>query len=320
MNTMKWLLRREFWENKGSMFWAPAIISGIMLAVVGASMVYAADAGGKFSRSFSRMASVPVAEKMALAEQVANGYLLASVPLFGVMSFVIFFYCLGALYDDRRDRSILFWKSLPISDEMTVLSKVVAALCLAPLITMAFATILSLTLLLLTCLLMSVKGINLFGVVFTTPQVYLAPFHMLAMWPVYILWALPTIGWLLMVSAWARSKVFLWAVGVPLFVLALIKWITYLAGADADSFLSAKWVAHNVMLRVLLGLEPGSWFLFSDTAMMEALGSGHHRLDLSTVVAHSWASLGSAHAIVGAVAGVAMMYVAVRLRRWREDA
>src|SRR3546814_20822192 len=44
-----------------------------------------------------------------------------------VLGFVVFFYCLGALYDDRRDRSILFWKSLPVSDASTVLSKVFSA-------------------------------------------------------------------------------------------------------------------------------------------------------------------------------------------------
>ncbi|WP_210235883.1 ABC-2 transporter permease, partial [Mesorhizobium sp. M1C.F.Ca.ET.212.01.1.1] len=56
------------------------------------------------------------------------------VLFIGVLAFVVFFYCLGALYDDRRDRSILFWKSLPLSDTQTVLSKVISALIVAPLI------------------------------------------------------------------------------------------------------------------------------------------------------------------------------------------
>ena len=33
------------------------------------------------------------------------------------------FYCLDALHGERRDRSILFWKSLPVSDLTTVLAK-----------------------------------------------------------------------------------------------------------------------------------------------------------------------------------------------------
>src|SRR3546814_18250586 len=50
------------------------------------------------------------------------------------LAFVVFFYCLGALYDDRKDRSVLFWKSLPLSDSQTVLSKAASALLVAPLI------------------------------------------------------------------------------------------------------------------------------------------------------------------------------------------
>jgi ABC-2 type transport system permease protein len=82
--------------------------------------------------------------------RIASGmYIAAGSPLFIMHAGVVFFYCLGALYDERRDRSILFWKSLPVSDAMTVLSKAVTALCVAPLITIALATVASLALLLL---------------------------------------------------------------------------------------------------------------------------------------------------------------------------
>ena len=57
---------------------------------------------------------------------------LSSAWPFIVLAFVLFFYCLGALYDDRKDRSVLFWKSLPVSDAQTVLSKVASAVLVAP--------------------------------------------------------------------------------------------------------------------------------------------------------------------------------------------
>lgn len=60
--------------------------------------------------------------------------MLSSLWPFVVLAFVVFFYCTGALYDDRRDRSILFWKSLPLSDTQTVLSKALSALLVAPII------------------------------------------------------------------------------------------------------------------------------------------------------------------------------------------
>ena len=47
------------------------------------------------------------------------------------------FYCLDALYGERRDRSILFWKSLPVSDLTTVLSKASIPIVVLPLLTFA---------------------------------------------------------------------------------------------------------------------------------------------------------------------------------------
>ena len=40
MKTMKWLVRREFWEHKGMFFWAPIIAAGlIVLAVLAATFI-----------------------------------------------------------------------------------------------------------------------------------------------------------------------------------------------------------------------------------------------------------------------------------------
>ena len=54
-----------------------------------------------------------------------------------MLGFVVFFYCLGSLYDERKDRSVLFWKSLPVSDRDTVLSKALSALVVAPTLAIA---------------------------------------------------------------------------------------------------------------------------------------------------------------------------------------
>jgi ABC-2 type transport system permease protein len=82
---------------------------------------------------------------------------------------------------------------------------------------------------------------------------------------VYILWALPTVGWLLMVSSMARSKVFLWAVGTPVITSLLLLWAEHAAfGFDAG------WFASHITNRILLGVVPGSWLVFSkDTIAIE---------------------------------------------------
>src|SRR5690606_7712994 len=77
-----------------------------------------------------------------------------------VLFFVLFFYLLGALYDDRRDRSVLFWKSLPISDTATVASKVITAMLVAPLLTFVGVIVLQLAVLVIVSVYVMAYGIN----------------------------------------------------------------------------------------------------------------------------------------------------------------
>jgi ABC-2 type transport system permease protein len=230
----------------------------------------------------------------------------------------VFFYCLGALYDERRDRSILFWKSLPVSDGMTVLSKVITALCVAPVITMALSIAASLALLLIGCAVLSAGGVNMFAPVFTSPNLYLQPLRLLALLPVYIVWALPTVGWLLLVSSWARTKPFLWAVGVPLIALMLAKWISMALGGFEHDALDVKWFANAVVGRALGGLVPGIWFAFTDGAS-HVLRPGEVGIDMQDLFVASWMTLATAKAWIGALLGAAMIFGAMRLRRWRDE-
>ncbi|MBC7683877.1 MAG: hypothetical protein H7176_01450 [Bdellovibrionales bacterium] len=330
MNTMKWLLRREFWEHKGSMFWAPIVV-GALMVLFGTLTVAYSTAIGKVQNNLvqvtdngvtttthtgisSAFNAMPAEKKQQLAETVASSYLAAGAPLFLILAAVIFFYCLGTLYDERRDRSILFWKSLPVSDTQTVVSKVVIAAVVAPLITIAVATLVSLLLLLIVGTAFAVSGVNLFSLVLSNSALYLAPFQLLGILPVYALWALPTIGWLLMVSAWAKSKVFLWAVGTPVIALIAVRWISYLLALP----INMDWFIENVIARGLVGLFPGNWLILSRINPVQ-LSDDSHRLMMSKLLEHSWLSLLTPNAWIGAAAGVGMILVAIRLRRWRDE-
>jgi ABC-2 type transport system permease protein len=210
--TMRWLLKREFWEYKGSMLWAPLIAAAVIVVLFGATFGYGLAAHGVPHRVWVNGHLVDQGTLAAAGDQmrpvaakIASGlYLLAAAPPLIMLIFVVFSYCLGTLYDERRDRSILFWKSLPVSDAMTVLSKLVTALCVAPLIAIALGVAASLLLVLIACTALSANGVNLFGVVFGARDFYLAPLGVVALLPVYVVWALPTVGWLLLVSSWAR--------------------------------------------------------------------------------------------------------------------
>jgi ABC-2 type transport system permease protein len=326
--TMKWLLRREFWEHRGSMFWAPAVVAALLVVLVGGTMIYGLAAHGAPGfvhvngqvMSHGAFAAAMPGETRAMLSRVASGmYLAAGAPLFLILTGVVFFYCLGALYDERRDRSILFWKSLPVSDQMTVLSKVITAACVAPVITIATAVALSVSMLLLGCIGMAVGGINVFGAVLSSAQLYLSPLAVVSLLPVYVLWALPTIGWLLLVSSWAKSKVFLWATGVPLVTLAIAKWISYLMVVVFNSGDNLLWIVRDVVARLLTGLFPGIWFAYKDIDPTTLAVAGHKSVDIGSIVAQSWMTLASVDAWIGVIGGVAMIVAAIRVRRWRDE-
>jgi ABC-2 type transport system permease protein len=326
MKTMKWLLRREFWEHKGSIFWAPVVVAAVLFLTMAVSMGYGVAAhgvnttiNGHTVHAATAFAQLPAEMRSEFIEVMASGYMVTSAPLFMMLGVVAFWYCLGALNDERRDRSILFWKSLPVSDQMTVLSKVITAACVAPVITIAAAVALSLSMLLLGCIGLAISGINVFGAVLSSAQLYLSPLAVVSLLPVYVLWALPTIGWLLLVSSWAKSKVFLWATGVPLVTLAIAKWISYLMVVVFNSGDSLLWIVRDVVARLLTGLFPGIWFAYKDIDPTTLAVAGHKSVDIGSIVAQSWMTLASVDAWIGVIGGVAMIVAAIRVRRWRDE-
>jgi ABC-2 type transport system permease protein len=323
--TMKWLLRREFWEYKGAMLWAPLAVAALLVLSIGAAMAYGLamhelpthiTINGQTLNGYS--VGVTLELRNRIAQVASSAYLGASLPLFGLLTAVIFSYCLGALHDERRDRSILFWKSLPVSDGMTVLSKAITALLVAPLITIVVGIIASLLLLLIGCVALGVNGINVIGPLLASPDLYLSPLRMLALLPVYLVWALPTVGWLLLVSSWARAKPLMWAVGAPLVGLLMMKWVSVAAESMGGQPLNLMHYAQEVVARLLGGIVPGIWFSFQD-GMPPALRPGPNGADMNGLVSGSYATLAHADAWLWALAGAAMLYAAMRLRRYRDE-
>ena len=321
MSTMRWLIRRELWEHKGAFVYAPLAVAAALVLLLGGGFLYAMASSGAFhiqanGQQVITIEGVPPEMYARAAAIAASSYLAITAPLFLVLPVVAFFYCLAALHDDRRDRSILFWKSLPMSDRETVLSKAAVALVVAPLLTVAIGIATSLVLLVIGLLASAIKGINLIAPVLANADFYLSPLYLLGFLPLYILWALPTVGWLLLVSSWARSKVFLWAVGVPLVSLALLAWFDFLVGRFSGLSLNVKWFGEEVVARLLGGLMPGIWF---GEVNGRALAEQNAGIDGPMLLGLSYGTLASPAVWVAAVAGCAMIYGAIQLRRWRDE-
>ena len=314
--TFKWLLKREFWEHKGGFFWAPLITGGIFATLFALLAIIGSIAGrGKIGGSHMIMDDTP--DKIARAvgaygdSVLMGGILLACI----VLAFVVFFYALGSLYDDRRDRSVLFWKSLPVSDAHTVLSKLAWALLLAPIIAIAAGVATGLALWVVSALTLTVNGLPASTAVFTHSHPIRVIGGVLASIPVYALWALPSVGWLMFCSAWARSKPFLWAVLLPVLACVTISMMGVLPGLEIPH--DSLW--YIVVVRGLLSVIPGLWYLHPDVSG-ETTPRINSPEDLSGAmdVTNSWHAFATLDLWIGVAAGVAMIVLAIRMRRWRE--
>jgi ABC-2 type transport system permease protein len=139
------------------------------------------------------------------------------------------FYCIETLQRERRDRSILFWKSLPVSDLTTVLAKTSIPFVVLPLLTCAIAFLTQFIMLLLSSAALAGSGLPVAsyweGVSLFEGSLLLL-YHVMT---VHVLWSAPVYGWLLLVSAWARRAAFLWAVLPPLGICALEKLLFHTA-------------------------------------------------------------------------------------------
>lgn len=318
---LKLLLKREFWENR-SFLWAPAITGVIATTFALIGMIIAtifiqrAKSDGTFHDGFSADGE-PVGQALgAIGTGIfANGMSLAIL----VTVFVVFFYALGSLYDERRDRSVLFWKSLPVSDGLVVLSKALWALVLGPIVGMAVGVLIGLAVWLLAGAAMAVNGMPGVSGYFTG----FSPFHVIGQLfgtlPVYIAWSLPTVGWLMLCSAWSRRFPFLWAVLIPLLGCAMASMTGLIFSSVTGAEFPHGHLWYVVVLRGLCSLVPGTWYVHAaDATQLMSMGQGNEvaaKLDLMS----SWQAFGTADLWIGAAAGVAMIVLATRLRRWRDE-
>lgn len=322
MNTFTWLLKREYWEHRGGFQWAPLIAAGVVLlvfAVAAITGLMAAHEHGGAVLNGIRFGDIGDAltdeQRRQIGAGIDVGLFFSSGPIAMVLAIVTFFYLLGSLYDDRRDRSILFWKSLPISDLETVLSKVVAATLIAPLFALAAVLVLMLGLMVLLSIIVTVYGANPFTTIWmnASPLSIVAKVAMLI--PVNALWALPTIGWLMLCSAFARRVPFLWAMLLPIATGICVS----IFDAVTNLRIPNDWFWENIVSRLLFSILPGSWMDFDQLGRRMDGANGPEVLldtiDVNTLVA----PLTGANLWIGAAAGVGMIAAAIWLRRWRDD-
>jgi len=136
------------------------------------------------------------------------------------------FYSLDALYGERRDRSILFWKSLPVSDLTTVLSKLAIPLVILPLLSFAITLATQFIMLVLSSVILLGSGVNIAALWTQVSFFHVSLVLLYHIVTVHGLWYAPLYGWLLMVSAWAPRAPFIWAF-LPPFVICGVEKVAF---------------------------------------------------------------------------------------------
>ncbi|WP_223621084.1 ABC transporter permease [Lysobacter sp. ESA13C] len=321
LQTFKMLLRREFWEHRGGFFWAPvitglvAIVFSLFGVVASSIMLQSAIRRGDVHMDGVNINVSGHESAFGLAGDIAllSGMGLACV----VFVFVVFFYALGSIYDERKDRSILFWKSLPVSDTQAVLSKLLWALVLAPVLAIGIGLAIGAVMWLLSWVAVLLNGVPGASGVFTEAHPLRLVLQILCSIPVYALWALPTVGWLMLCSAWARSVPFVWAVVIPLLACMFISWLDILPGIEIPH--DAIW--YTVAFRGLLSIVPGSWYLSPQINGVDtnSVINGPEDIARSIDFTSSLQAFATVDLWIGAVLGALMVYTAIRLRRWRDE-
>ncbi|MGH7009679.1 MAG: hypothetical protein ACREEX_02475 [Caulobacteraceae bacterium] len=202
-----WSVRREIWEH-ASLYLAPVIVGAVvLLASLSGAIKFGRFAMGHIQADIQFNGLAPA---WAAAAPIAFVQFVILVTTLIVAAF----YCLGALYNERRDRSILFWKSLPVSDFTAVAAKAVVPLLVLPIIALVVAFAAEAVCLLIDVVLLPILGVNP-ALLFQGPLGDLAVYDVCQVVLTTLWWA-PVWAWLIAVSAWAKRAPFLWAVGVPL--------------------------------------------------------------------------------------------------------
>jgi ABC-2 type transport system permease protein len=265
-----WSVRRELWENRW-IYLVPLGVAGLFLMGFFLSTAHLAMRNFAALYSLHRPATYSTPLEPAVAS-VGGPYDLAADLMMALAILTGIFYSAEALHGERSDRSILFWKSMPVSDTTTVLAKASIPIILVPLFVCGVAFVMWWIMLLESSLVLLAHGMS--------PALLWAQLPLFQMWGLLIyhivtahaIWPAPVYCWLLLVGGWARRAVLLWA-ALPILVIGVLEklmfnsWsFVHLVGrrliGDAPSMATASSIATTQITGVRFLTSPGLWIGF----------------------------------------------------------
>ncbi len=299
------LLRREFWEHRAIIV-APVVLVGIV--------VLASITGQVAVSAFNQAVDLAILGASNLGEReraaAISAITIAISTLFLIeMAVLTTFYLLDTLYTERKDKSILFWRSLPVTDAETVLSKLLTAAIAIPAVTFAAIAITHLLVLGIAGVWVSGRGADAMYLIWQAAPLASNWLATLVLCLALPLWFLPFAGWFLFVSAWTKRSPFLVAI-LPLIVLPMLERI--LLGSTL--FRDAIFV-RSVKIP-LFSADAGDGLVFGDADDFRIAGDADVTL-LSFIDLSKF--LGDPGLWTGLVVGGLFVAAAVYVRRYRDD-
>ncbi len=321
MHSFTTLLRRELWEHTSLKGIPITLLAFVLLANIAFIFLLSGSVStlnisngdevalpGSYIGFFTQL-------KPAQQTAIINSILITTGMIINsVLLIVMFFYLLDSLYGERKDRTILFWKSLPVSNRQTVLSKLAIAVIIIPVIvfiTTALANLITLGLQSLTFyrnqyaanLLWQqtdVIGLSLFSIFLLIQQT---------------IWYFPVMGWLLFCSVWCRKPPIIVAVLIPVIIVFI-----------DSSFMLGTGISEILLERLPLGImtmqlgNESSLMTYNYSLSEQQLPGFNMSAGISVPSIDDILSfLMNVKVWMGLLIGFFFSGMAISLRRWRDD-
>jgi ABC-2 type transport system permease protein len=340
MNKFLTLIRRDMADNRGALIITPLVIAAIVL-LLGAFTTMTGhsrfgfdpkDFKNEFSVDFNDngtgeqqgvrrdeqgrvMITTPKGSrsldetmgtkgKAAIATIMPLGTSVIGLIPIGVAAVIVLFLLSGCLYDERKDRTILFWKSMPVSDLANVSAKMASIIGVGFVIAFGVGMIMQ-----LGSVMLATAGLSGVGVTGIPLGAVLG--NVLLLWLVgiialitYIGWAMPIYAWFLAVSAAAPKAPFVMAI-LP---LALAPAIAGILGLPGDI---KVWL---MPIRRLAGVQ--AFQNVTDTGVSE-LNEAGGALPIHESITEITSSMAEPSFWIGLVVAAALIYAASEIRRRR---
>lgn len=301
--TLVTLVRREFWEHR--YLWIAPLATAALL-VVGALFAH-----GHVQIDGSDVSTAPFSARQALAlSTIAQGVVFVALNL--VAALFVSFYLVDCLYAERRDRSIYFWKSLPVSDGLTVASKLLVAMLVVPLGVWALAAVCHVAISIVFAAHSVLGRLPTHVVAWNTLTWLRVEFLLLIGLILGVLWNAPITGFFLLVSVLAKRNAVMWAIGIPVLAPLLERIV----------------LGTHYIWTFMIYRTQGIWDTLANHGNLNFIGGqvadGHSHFNVPPIDAllgelHFRAAFLAPDLWLGLIAAAAMVYGATRIRRYRDD-